>query len=324
VLICYDAPIRHHVGRDREEVTKHPQPEPQIYDRTLKSLFGDEADQIVPRLLPGSELLGERNIEIDRSTLKADLVNNMFYRGEPHLLNLELQTGADSDMPRRIVRYHSELHTQSGLPVISMILYPFETTVPVPPYIEKSGGRTMMLVDYQVLTVWKWDAREFVRDHVVCLYTLLPAMKGVSVALLLEALREMEQHYSEKELQRHLPRFYSILQRSNMLTEQQKGQVMEILETAYGHDWLIETLPEVIDLAEKRHAEGKIEGQVEEAQKMLVKVVEARFPALVAQAQERAECAGDASELDNLIVEIIKAPDEAAAQRLLISYGREQ
>jgi hypothetical protein len=164
----------------------------------------------------------------------------MFYRGEPHLLNLELQTGADSDMPGRMVRYHSELHTQSGLPVISMIPYPFETTVPIPPYVEWSGNRRMMVVEYQVLTVWKWDAREFVRDHVVCLYTLLPAMKGVSAALL-----------------------------------------------------------------------------------MLVEVVEARFPALVPGAKVRAEITSDAAELHRLVVEIVKASDEAAARRLLIEYGRE-
>jgi hypothetical protein len=321
--MCYDASINHHVGRDREEVTKHPQPEAQIQDRTLKSLFGDEADQIVPRLLPGSQLLGERNIEIDRSTLKADLVYNMFYRGEPHLLNLELQISADSDMPKRMVRYHCELHTQSGLPVISMILYPFETTVPVPPYIEKSGDRTVMMVDYQVLTVWKWDAREFVRDHVACLYPLLPAMKGVTMPLIREALREMDQHFPEEVLRRHLTRFYHVLYRSTMLTEQEKGQVKEIMDTTYGRDWFIEKLPEVVDLVEKGRAEGEIKGELRDAQRMLVKVVEARFPALVVQAQERAECTGNATELDNLIVEIIKAPDEAAAQRLLVEYGRE-
>jgi hypothetical protein len=243
----------------------------------------------------------------------------MFYRGKPHLLNLELQISADSDMPKRMVRYHCELHTQSSLPVISMILYPFETTVPMPPYVEWSGDQKLMVVDYKVLTVWKWEAREFVRDHVVCLYPLLPAMKGASVPLLKEALREMEGYYSQEALKRHLTRFYRILLRSTLLTEQEKGQVKDILDTVYGRDWFIETLPEVVDLVEK----GRAEGELKDAQRMLVKAVEARFPALVAQAQERAECTGDAAELDNLIVEIIKAPDEAAAQRLLVEYGRQ-
>src|SRR2546429_728028 len=53
--------------------------EPQPYDNTLKALFGKEADQIIPYLLPGAEFVGnlrdeERNIEINRSTLKADQI----------------------------------------------------------------------------------------------------------------------------------------------------------------------------------------------------------------------------------------------------------
>jgi hypothetical protein len=128
-------------------------------------------------------------------------------------------------------------------------------------------------------------------------------------------------------LQRHLPRFYHILQRSGNLTEQEKGQVKEIVESAYGHDWFIETLPEVIDLAEKRYAEGEVkgraEGHVEEAREMLVEAVQVRFPALVRAAKVRAECTSDVAELRKLVLEIFKAPDETAAQRLLIEYGRE-
>lgn len=45
------------------------QRESQPYDRALKSLFGDEAAEILPRLIEGVELIGEQNVEIDRSTL---------------------------------------------------------------------------------------------------------------------------------------------------------------------------------------------------------------------------------------------------------------
>jgi hypothetical protein len=51
--------------------------EPQLYDSALKSLLGDEVAEILPNLLPGSEYVSEQNIEIDRTTLKADLVYNI-------------------------------------------------------------------------------------------------------------------------------------------------------------------------------------------------------------------------------------------------------
>lgn len=75
------------------------QRETQSYDRALKSLFGDEAAEILPRLIEGIELISEQIVEIDRSTLRADLVYNVLYEGEPHTLNLELQTASDEDMP---------------------------------------------------------------------------------------------------------------------------------------------------------------------------------------------------------------------------------
>src|SRR6266852_5068734 len=71
--------------------------ESQPYDSLLKMLFGDKAREIIPNLLPGTEMLGdprdeEHNIEIDRSTLRADLVFRIFFLGVLGLLNLELET----------------------------------------------------------------------------------------------------------------------------------------------------------------------------------------------------------------------------------------
>ena len=50
---------------------KHPVQE---FDHTLKALFGSEVADILPLLLPEAEYLGEQNIELDRTMLKADLV----------------------------------------------------------------------------------------------------------------------------------------------------------------------------------------------------------------------------------------------------------
>ena len=84
----------------------------QEYDSRLKVLFGNEAGQILPRLVPGTRLLGEQNIEIDRSQLKADLVYTVMYRGRRHILNVELQTKADKQMHYRLLQYHVGLHAK--------------------------------------------------------------------------------------------------------------------------------------------------------------------------------------------------------------------
>src|SRR5207248_10636883 len=166
--------------------------EHQPYDSALKSLLGDEVAEILPNLLPGAEYLGEQNIEIDRTTLRADLVYNIRYRGALHILNMELQTDADEDMPLRMLKYHVGLYDKHRIPVISMVMYPFETSIPESPFQEMSGEEVFLVLYYKVLPLWRLDAQQFVRDHVVCMYTLLPAMKGANVPLLLQAIEEMK------------------------------------------------------------------------------------------------------------------------------------
>ena len=72
--------------------------------------MGDEVAQILPNLLPESEYISEENIEIDRTTLKADLVYNIKHKGQPRILNMELQTDADEEMPIRMLKYHVGLY----------------------------------------------------------------------------------------------------------------------------------------------------------------------------------------------------------------------
>ena len=56
-------------GRGISTMTQH-----QPYDHALKSLMGDHAAEIIPQLLPDTEVIREQNVEIKRELLRADLV----------------------------------------------------------------------------------------------------------------------------------------------------------------------------------------------------------------------------------------------------------
>ena len=58
----------------------------QPYDSLVKHLFRSEAGKIIRLLLPGAELVGDVNIEIDRSTLRVDLALKICYKGEDAIL----------------------------------------------------------------------------------------------------------------------------------------------------------------------------------------------------------------------------------------------
>src|SRR5947208_13482275 len=156
---------------------------------TLKALFGKEANQIIPYLLPETEFIGnlrdeERNIEINRSMLKADLVHRIRYKRLQAMLNLELQTKDDPGLLLRLLQYHVALYEKHKVPVISVILYLFQTAVQLPPYQLKCADEILLTFNYKVICLWELDAQPIVKNHIIALYTLLPAMPGVYPDLL--------------------------------------------------------------------------------------------------------------------------------------------
>lgn len=138
------------------------------------------------------------------------------------------------------------------------------------------------------------------------MYTFLPAMKGTSISLLLQAVKEMEQQYTRSQFTQHLMRFKTILHRSRTLSEQDKKEMEEQL---YTYDSLLDQDPEI----QERIAKGEIRG----AQKIVLDIVEARFPALGELAQERVTLIRNTDALGQLAKQVVTVPDEATARWLL-------
>ncbi len=309
----YDATTNCEVGyfvaRQRKRVNKQQSHQP--YDSALKGLMGSHAAEIIPQFIPGAQVETEENSEIERESIRADLVYQIQYMGKPHILNMELQTGSDSEMADRMLQYHVELYLDYHLPVLSVILYLFETSMPKPPFQEMSVEKALLTLEYQVIAVWKLEAEEYMRRKIVSMYTFLPAMKGVTTSLLLQAVHEMEKEYTRYQFGRHLIRFMRILQRSTSISEQDKQYTMEELSMQY--DSLIDDNPDV----QKRISKGEQRGKVQGLQEMALIAVKGDYPDLAELAQERIGRIQKLESLRELIRLIYKAPDEKTVRWLL-------
>ena len=283
----------------------------QPYDSALKSLLDDQASEMLPEILPECALLGEQNAEIARTNLRPDLVYLIQYRSEHHILNLELQTNADSDMTYRMLLYHVELFGKYRLPVISMVMYPFETSLTEPIFREESGSESLLEFHHRVLRLWTLDAVQYIRKRVVSMYTLLPAMKGANASLLLQAINEMELKYTRTDFVRHLVRFRTILRRSMTLSVQDKQIMENHMDITY--DSLLDEDPEI----QERVAKAKIAGQ----QKAVLDFMEVRFPSLIQVAQEQVIRLNKPDELSRLMKQIALAPDESTARWVLSTFA---
>lgn len=292
------------------------------YDSALKSLLGDDVAEILPNLLPGAEFISEQNVEIDRTTVRADIVYNIKYRGLPHILNMELQTVADAKMPLRLLRYHAGLLEKHEKPVISMVMYPFETAYPVSPFEEMSGDEVILSLKYKVLLLWKLVAQQFVDDHAVGMYALLPAMKGVNAQLLLRAIKEMEQRYTDSQLKRHLVRLRTVLHRSGTISAHDKQIVEEYMRI---YDSLLDSDPylreeiraEAEILAKSLAADLAAKQALQTTRDVIVDITKNRFPALTEMVQQRISSIQDTEKLQWLVVQIAVASDEGAARRII-------
>jgi len=71
------------------------------------------------------------------------------------------------------------------------------------------------------------DAQPIVKNHILSMYTLLPAiaMQGATPDLLKQALEEIVHSYSRQQIGSHLLRFHRIMWRSKMMSDQEKLEI---------------------------------------------------------------------------------------------------
>jgi hypothetical protein len=303
--------------RQKESSLEQQQP----YDNALKSLLEGQEAQILPHFLPEAIYLETYNIEAVRTILRTDRIYKVLYKGQPHILHLEFETSSDDEMAVRLLDYHAYLYHKYHLPVISIIVYPFRTTVATSPLQEISAGEIILSFKFRIFPLWLLDANQYTHNHIIAMYALLPAMSGANAHLLDQAIDEMVEYYKDDEitLARDLRWMGIILRRTDCVLKEDKRMIQERLSM---YDDLMENDPEMKRLREKYKseglAEGLAEGEIKALRKTILTVVKTRFPSLVKQAQQRVAHIADVDDLTALFEQIMTASDEASARAFLV------
>jgi hypothetical protein len=303
------------MGKQNEQTSPLSQQQP--YDNILKSLLEGQEAQILPHLLDEEVVyLDTLSIEVMRSLLRVDRVYKVLYRGREHILHLEFETDGKQFMDSRLLDYHAYLYHKYHLPVISIIVYPFETTIAQSPLQELSGDEVILYFRFRVLPLWRVSAQKYVQEQVVPMYALLPAMQGANARLLSQAIKEMVQYYQQDEaaLMREVRWMGIILRRANIVPLEDKRIIEERLSM---FDDLMEKDPKM----QRFRAESEARGEIKGLQLSILTLVEARFPALLGLAQQRVNALTNLDELTALLRQVLAASDEEAARSLLTSLA---
>jgi len=113
-----------------------------------------------------------------------------------------------------------------------------------------------------------------------------------------------------------------LLERANIVPPEEKLKIMEALNM---FDKLWDESPMVQRMKEESEArgeaKGKAEGELAGSQKMLVSVINTRFPTLTELAQQRITQVHDTNVLNLLVRQVVIAPDENTIRWLLDSIA---
>ena len=164
--------------------------------------------------------------------------------------------------------------------------------------------------------LWLLHAEQYLRDHALFMYALLPTMKGANADLLNSAINEMIQYYKDdnERLARELRWMGIVLRRADTIVLNEKRIVQERLNM---YDDLMERDPKMRKIFADKEAQGEAKGETKGLQEGFVDIVETLFPDLADLARQRVAGITEKSTLRLLLKGVAAASDEAEAKRLL-------
>ena len=286
----------------------------QPYDSSLKSLLQEDPERLLPRLLPGAVYIEALDVEVLPPAMRSDRVFVVALYDQRCIVDIEFESSFDPTIERRLHAYAANLNLKYNLMVVSMAVYPFKVTMPKSPLQWQLGPRQLLNFEYQVVALWQMQAHQYVQEHAIEMYPLLPTMQGVTVELLGQALNEMSNEYQDDEarLARQLLWMGVLLRRSSTIAAETKVDIQRRLNM---FDKLLEEDERVIELMAEREARGEVRGKVE----LLTTVIGTRFPTFVEEAHSKLLRVKQPEEFDTLAKLVVTAPDENALRWVLDS-----
>jgi hypothetical protein len=296
--------------------TEEQQNQSQVYDTSMKELVDKQVKDILPVLLPGATYESTLNVEIVRPMMRTDKVYIVYYCGRKHILHIEFESSGNPRMGARMLAYNAILHLEYNLPVISILIYLFKTKMVVTPLRIEGADGIITTFRFRIVPLFLLRAERYVREHITCMYPLLPTMKGATHKLVEVAMKELKEVYKggDDTLGDFFAYMVILLERVKTIAPLEKQKMKEALNM-YNNLW--DQSPIIQRMKAASEAVGEAKGEIKGLRKALINVVRIRFPRLTELARERAEQITDAEKLNTMIEQILTAPDEENAHVLL-------
>ena len=231
------------------------------------------------------------------------------------------------------------------LPVYSIIVYPFPTKMAESPLLEILEEEEILVFHFRVFPLWELQAEQYINEHAVVMYALLPTMEGANASLLHKAIDEMVKYYkgNEAKLAEELRWMGIALRKVKTLPRNEKREIQERLNM---WDDLMERDPKMKKIRKESEAKGKAQGVAEGKaqgvarrqssgcgaeglakgktqglaeglQTAVITAIKLRFPPLTELAQQKVSQVQKPETLNLLLDKVTTVPDEDTVRLLL-------
>ena len=283
----------------------------QIYDSSLKVWISQQASTILPLLLPGTTYEDTLNVELVPPAMRVDKVFKVLYHGEEHVLDVEFESGRDSKLKSRLLVYNAKLYHEHGLPVLTIVMYPFRTPVAKSPLCILSRKKPILTFHFKTLPLFRLNAEEIVRQQHTCMYPLIPAMQNVDANLMYHIVQALTEIYrDDKEtLHQQYTCIQVLLSRTGTITREEKVKIKERLHM---FQELFDGSPLIQEIRKVSHDQGLEEGirqerqeSIQNLQTLIVKAVQDKYPFLSEYARKQVIHFNSPEDLNSVILKIM-------------------
>lgn len=276
-------------------------------DNAFKTIVQYQPQEFVSKFLPGAVYVGMLPTELSREPLRADALLRVRYpadNGEEYALHLEVQTGADPEMPRRLCTYSVLASARDRLPVHSVVIYLEPCATPVSPWRQIGPNGPILEYHFHVMRLWEESLDDWLAAGFAGMMIFAPLLKGASINRM-EEIAEAVGHIPDPE------------QRKNSLhylvhfADRAFGQ-QAVLDYLRGHPMFDQIIAE-----SGFYKEILQRGEIETRRSDILAIVADRFPYLENDAQEYLQKIADTATLREALLNIARASDEISARTAL-------
>jgi predicted transposase YdaD len=226
--------------------------------------------------------------------LVPDTLYQVLYQGVLCLVNVEIQSEPDPEMPRRLYLYAARATGQYKLPVISIVICVFNRGAVAPsPYEMRVGSWVSGQWNFHSIELYRLPPERLLDAGLPGILPLVPLTQNARLEDAEEALRRLTQEEPEdeaKSLGALLAIFLGHARSDKKLALDLYWRFFManldnfVRDNPVLHDvW--------VEVAEKGKAEGKAEGEIKGARDTIRRVLEARFGSLSEEMLEALQAA---------------------------------